>query len=268
MRGRVVAEMHEAIRAVAAAGVTTADLDRAARKVLADNGAGSNFLGYHGFPAVICASVNDEVIHGIPGGRRLHDGDLVSIDCGAIVDGWHGDAAFTDGHRRDQRGAQRLIEVAERALAAGIDEAAPGRRRRRRRGDRRRRAARRIRQPARLHRPRHRAARCTRGPTCRTVAAAGRGPPLEPGVVLAIEPMLIEGGSDDVRDLDDGWTVVTIDGSLAAHIEHTVPSPTTAPRSSPASKPDPAPGISDPVCPRFVPVSPWAEGRGSEEGVG
>src|SRR6478735_5577462 len=88
--GRVVAEMHAAIRAAAAPGVTTGDLDRVARDVLAGNGARSNFLGYHGYPAVICASVNDEVIHGIPGKRVLEDGDVLSIDCGAIVDGWHG----------------------------------------------------------------------------------------------------------------------------------------------------------------------------------
>src|ERR1700694_4186482 len=95
--GRVVAEMHQAIRVAAAPGVTTLQLDRVARDVLSARGATSNFLGYHGYPAVICASVNDEVVHGIPNGRRLQIGDIVSIDCGAIVNGWHGDAAFTMG---------------------------------------------------------------------------------------------------------------------------------------------------------------------------
>ena len=95
--GRVVAEMHEALRAALRPGVTTADLDRIARAVLERRGATSNFLGYYGYPSVICASVNDEVIHGIPSDRVLHEGDVIGIDCGAIVDGWHGDAAFTAG---------------------------------------------------------------------------------------------------------------------------------------------------------------------------
>ena len=93
--GRVVAEMHEAIRAAARPGVTTAALDTIAREVLQRRNATSNFLGYHGYPAVICASVNDELVHGIPGPRVLEEGDLLSIDCGAIVDGWNGDAAFS-----------------------------------------------------------------------------------------------------------------------------------------------------------------------------
>ncbi len=118
--GRVVAEMHQAIRAAARPGVTTLHLDRVARDVLAARGATSNFLGYHGFPAVICASVNDEVIHGIPNERPLRDGDIVSIDCGAIVDGWHGDAAFTMGIGAIDDDAQRLIDTADRALAAAI----------------------------------------------------------------------------------------------------------------------------------------------------
>ena len=118
--GRVVAEMHQAIRAAAAPGVTTLRLDQVARDVLTARGAGSNFLGYHGYPAVICASVNDELVHGIPNERPLQDGDIVSIDCGAIVNGWHGDAAFTMGVGEIDASAQRLIDTADRALAAAI----------------------------------------------------------------------------------------------------------------------------------------------------
>ncbi len=119
--GRVVAEMHEACRSVTRPGVTTLDLDRAARAVLERRGAQSNFLGYHGFPAVICASVNDEIVHGIPGARVLEEGDIVSIDCGAIVDGWHGDAAFTMGVGRISPDDEALIETTRRSLEAAID---------------------------------------------------------------------------------------------------------------------------------------------------
>ncbi|HAP76723.1 MAG TPA: type I methionyl aminopeptidase, partial [Acidimicrobiaceae bacterium] len=118
--GRVVAEMHAAIREAARAGVTTAHLDAVAREVIERRGATSNFFGYHGFPAVICASVNDEVIHGIPGPRVLDDGDVLSVDCGAIVNGWHGDAAFTMGIGTITADAQRLIDTADAALAAAI----------------------------------------------------------------------------------------------------------------------------------------------------
>ena len=155
--GRVVAEMHAAIRGAARPGVTTGELDRVARDVLARRGATSNFLGYHGFPAVICASVNDEVIHGIPGPAILDEGDVLSIDCGAIVDGWHGDAAFTMGIGAITPEAQRLIAAAERALAAGIAAMMPGQSRRRRRcGDPGRGRGGRLRLAARLLRARHR----------------------------------------------------------------------------------------------------------------
>jgi len=220
--GRVVAEMHETIRTAVRPGVTTADLDRVARGVLSARGATSNFLGYHGYPAVICASVNEEVIHGIPGDRMLVDGDVVSIDCGAIVDGWHGDAAFTMGVGEISVEAQRLIAAAERALAAGI-------------------AAMRIGgtvgdvgfavadvvSAAGFGSPHD---YCGHGigramhedPDVPNRGRRGKGERLEVGVVLAIEPMLIASGRDDVVVLDDEWTVVTADGSLAAHTEHTV----------------------------------------------
>lgn len=220
--GRVVAQMHQAIRELAAPGVTTGDLDRVAREVLARNGARSNFLNYHGYPAVICASVNDEVVHGIPGPRALVEGDVVSIDCGAIVDGWHGDAAFTMGIGSIAAEAQRLIDVADAALVAAIAAMQP----RGNLGDVGA-AVSQVVSAAGYGSPRdytgHGIGRAMHEyPDVPNRGRRGKGPALEPGVVLAIEPMLIAGGRDDVRELDDGWTVVTADGSLAAHVEHTV----------------------------------------------
>jgi len=220
--GRVVAEMHDAIRAAIRPGVTTLELDSVGRDVLARRGATSNFLGYHGFSGVICASVNDELVHGIPGARVLEEGDLISIDCGAIVDGWHGDAAFTAGVGSITPEAQRLIETADRALAAAIEQMRAGRHL----GDVGA-AVERVVDDAGYGSPRD---YCGHGigramhehPDVPNFGRRGKGALLEVGVVLAIEPMLIGGGRDETRELDDGWTVVTADGSLAAHSEHTV----------------------------------------------
>lgn len=220
--GRVVAEMHVAIREAARPGVTTAHLDQVAREVIARRGATSNFLGYHGFPAAICTSVNDEVIHGIPGPRILEDGDLLSVDCGAIVEGWHGDAAFTMGIGTISGEAQRLIDTAEAALAAAIREMRPHRHL----GDVGAAVERVVSAAGYGNPPDY----CGHGigramheePDVENRGTPGRGHELLPGMVLAIEPMLIGGGRDKVKELDDGWTIVTTDGSLAAHIEHTV----------------------------------------------
>jgi methionyl aminopeptidase len=220
--GRVVAEMHENVRAAARPGVTTAALDRVARDVIERRNAASNFFGYHGFPAVICASVNDEVVHGIPSSRVLLDGDLLSIDCGAIVSGWHADAAFTMGVGEISAEAQRLIRVADAALDAAIEQMRPGRRL----GDVGA-AIQKVVSGAGCGSPRdfcgHGIGRAMHeDPDVENRGKAGRGLELHPGVVLAIEPMILGGGHDDVRQLRDGWTVVTADGSLASHAEHTV----------------------------------------------
>ncbi|MEP7113390.1 MAG: type I methionyl aminopeptidase [Ilumatobacteraceae bacterium] len=220
--GRVVAEMHEAIRGAARPGVTTLELDRVARGVLTARNATSNFLDYHGYPAVICASVNDEVVHGIPNERPLQEGDIVSIDCGAIVNGWHGDAAFTMGVGAIDADSQRLIDVADDALLAAIAAMQPGGHL----GDVGA-AVESVVNAAGYGSPRD---YCGHGigramheePDVENRGRRGKGPRLEPGVVLAIEPMLIAGGHDDVMVLDDDWTVVTADGSMAAHTEHTV----------------------------------------------
>jgi methionyl aminopeptidase len=220
--GRVVAEMHQVIRAAARPGVTTLHLDRVARDVLDARGAMSNFLGYHGYPAVICASVNDELIHGIPNERPLQDGDILSIDCGAIVNGWHGDAAFTMGVGAIDADAERLIDTADRALAAAVAAMRPGGNL----GDVGA-AVESVVAAAGYGSPHD---YCGHGigramheePDVENRGRPGKGPRLESGVVLAIEPMLIAGGHDDVLILEDDWTVVTADGSLAAHTEHTV----------------------------------------------
>ena len=219
--GRVVAEMHDAIRAALTPGTTLADLDGVGRDVLARRGARSNFLGYHGYPAVICASVNDVVVHGIPGDRALAEGDIVSVDCGAVVDGYHGDAAFTAGVGEIGDDAQRLIDVTRAALDAGIAELVPGGRL----GDLGAAVQGTVERAGfsvvreyvghgigtAMHEP----------PDVPNYGKRGRGKKVAAGDVYAVEPMVCA-GRNVTAVLEDGWTVVTVDGSWAAHWEHTV----------------------------------------------
>lgn len=220
--GRVVAEMHECTRAALRPGITTAEIDRIGRQVLSRRGATSNFLGVNGtYPAVICASPNEVVVHGIPGDRVLADGDIISVDCGAIVDGWHGDAAYTAGVGTISAGAQRLIEVTERSLDAAIATMVPG---------------------GHLGDIGHAVQTVVEGaglcvvdgytghgigqamheaPAVPNVGESGRGPRLRAGNVLAVEPMVAV-GTPETDVLDDDWTVVTLDGTWAAHAEHTI----------------------------------------------
>jgi methionyl aminopeptidase len=219
--GRVVAEMHDRIRAALRPGVTLLQLDAIGREVLDRRGARSNFLGYQDYPAVICASRNDVVVHGIPDGQALAEGDIISIDCGAVVDGYHGDAAFTAGIGDVDAEARRLIGVTRDALAAGIAELVPGNRL----GDLG--AA----VQATVERAGFRVVRDYVGhgigtamhepPDVPNLGRRGRGRRVAVGDVFAVEPM-VSAGTDDTRVLDDGWTVVTADGSWAAHWEHTV----------------------------------------------
>lgn len=220
--GLVVARALDQISRLAAPGVTTADLDECAADTISEAGALPSFLGYHGFPAHICTSVNHEVVHGIPGSTTLRDGDLVSVDCGAIVDGWHGDAAVTLAIGAVSPQAQDLSDVTHRALWAGLGAAVPG---------------------GRLSDIGHAVQSSVESageygiveeyvghgigssmhmePPVPNYGRPGRGVRLVAGMALAVEPMITL-GSPAVHTLDDEWTVVTDDGALAAHWEHTV----------------------------------------------
>ncbi|REF37344.1 type I methionyl aminopeptidase [Thermasporomyces composti] len=220
--GLVVARTLEVLRDAVAPGVTTAELDALAEEHIRASGAVPSFKGYLGYPASICTSVNDEVVHAIPGPRRLKEGDLISIDCGAIVEGWHGDAAITVGVGEIDPELRRLAEVCEDALWHGIAAMRPGGRL----GDVSAAVEGRVRAEGRygivedyvghgigtqMHQP----------PNVPNIGRAGRGPRLQPGLTIAVEPMITL-GSPETRVLDDDWTVVTLDGGYAAHVEHTI----------------------------------------------
>ena len=220
--GLVVARTLALLEQATKPGVTTLELDQLAKEHIYDSGATSNFLGYHGFPGVICTSVNEQIVHGIPGSRVIEEGDLVSIDCGAIVDGWHGDAALTVLVGDVAPEVAALSEANREALWAGIRAAKAGIKL----GD----LGQVIEDSARaagdygivedyvghgigtsMH----------MDPNVPNVGYPGRGDELELGMAIAIEPQLTLGTYDTVT-LDDDWTVVTADGSIAAHWEHTV----------------------------------------------
>lgn len=226
--GLVVADALAAVRAATAPGVSTADLDGIAERCIRAAGAVPSFKGYHGYPGSICSSVNDQVVHAIPSSDQvLRSGDLISVDCGAELEGWHGDAAVTIAVGEVRPELRRLVRATEDALWAGIAAAARG---------------------ARSGKGRltdisfavqsavQRAGRygivdgygghgigteMHQDPLVLNHGRPGRGPSLVPGMVLAIEPMVTLGRAK-VAECDDGWTVVTVDGSVAAHVEHTM----------------------------------------------
>jgi methionyl aminopeptidase len=219
--GRVVAEIIAETRAAIRPGMTTLGLDAVARAVLERRGARSNFLNYHGFPAVICTSPNNMIVHGIPGGYVLQEGDILSVDCGAIVGGYHGDAAYTVPVGKVSALALRLMETTERSLWAGIDVMRPGNR---------------LHEIGRVVQEVAEAAGFSvvrkyvghaigtemhEEPPVPNYWPGAPGPRLKPGNVFAVEPMVNVGGPDTV-ELEDGWSVVTADGSLSAHFEHTI----------------------------------------------
>lgn len=219
--GRVVAEMHAATRHAARPGVTTADLDKVARQVLDKRGARSNFLNYHGFPGVICASPNDMIVHGIPGAYRLRDGDILSIDCGAIIEGYHGDAAYTMAIGSVSPLAERLMKVTEDSLWAGIGEMHAGNHL-----HEIGRAVQNVAEKAGFAVVREYVGHgigtaMHEDPQVPNYWPGRPGPAMKPGMVFAVEPMLNAGGPG-TRTLEDGWGVVTADGSLSAHFEHTI----------------------------------------------
>lgn len=226
--GRIVALTLRAVSEQAKAGVSLLELDDLARTMLAEHGAKSSFLDYHPsfapmpYPGVLCLSVNDQIVHGIPDRRRLRDGDLLSIDFGAHIDGYHGDAAVTVGVGAVDEDARRLAGTCAEALAAGIAAAQPGARL----GDISF-AVESVCRAAGYGMPTGYGGHgigtaMHEDPHVPNTGRAGRGLTLRPGLVLAIEPMVIESGSDRSRVLVDGWTVSTVDGSRAAHTEHSV----------------------------------------------
>jgi len=220
--GIALRKVHDAVKAAVKPGATTMDLENAAEAVVNELGAKAAFKGYHGYPAVLCTSVNHEVIHGIPSAKRvLKEGDIVSVDCGVVVDGYYSDAAVTHAVGRISAAAEKLLRVTEASLYAAIDKAVVG---------------------GRLFdiswavqsmceaegygivkefvghgigRNMH------EDPQLPNFGNPGKGPRLKAGMVLAIEPM-INIGTADVKVLEDGWTAITTDGSLSAHFEHTV----------------------------------------------
>lgn len=234
--GALVASALAAVREAAAPGVSTLALDEIAESVIRDGGGVPSFLGYHGYPASICSSVNDRVVHGIPSAEEiLAPGDLVSIDCGAIVDGWHGDSAITFGVGTLIPIDEALSQATKEAMEAGASAMVPGNR---------------LTDVSHAIETATRAAEKRYGRTFGIVdgygghgigremhmdpflpneGAPGRGPYLAVGSVLAIEPMLTLGTTKTVV-LDDEWTVITSDGSRAAHWEHTVAATEDGPR--------------------------------------
>ncbi|HEY5272850.1 MAG TPA: type I methionyl aminopeptidase [Acidimicrobiales bacterium] len=219
--GRVVAEILEKTRAAIRPGVTTLQIDAVAREIIEARGARSNFLNYHGFPAVICTSPNDMIVHGIPGGYVLEEGDILSVDCGAIIEGYHGDAAFTAPVGQVTPEATRLMEITERSLYAGIDQL--------RDGNRLHEVGRAVQQVAeaagfsvvRNYVGHAIGTAMHEDPQVPNYWPGSPGPRLKVGNVFAVEPM-VNVGSPETRELEDGWSVVTADGRLSAHFEHTI----------------------------------------------
>lgn len=219
--GRIVAETHRLMKQAVRPGITTKELDRIAEEYIRSQDAIPSFKGYNGFPASICASVNEELVHGFPSDRKLNEGDIISIDIGAQYKGYHGDSAWTYpvGNISDE--AALLLEVTEQSLYKGLAEAKAD---------------------VRLYTISHAIQTCVENagfsivreyvghgigaslheePQIPNYGVRDRGPRLKPGMVLAIEPMVVA-GERYVKTLQDDWTVVTVDGSLCAHFEHTI----------------------------------------------
>jgi methionyl aminopeptidase len=219
--GRVVAEIHAAVRRSAAPGVALLELDAIAGRVIREGGCIPNFLNYHGFPANTCLSINEEIVHGIPSERTLKDGDILSLDAGAIFEGWHADAAITFPIGDVPDDTLALLRATEQAMWAGIEACRPGARL----GD----VGHAIATVAdeggygivRSHTGHGIGRQMHEEPQVPNYGRPGKGMRLRAGMAVCIEPMFNMGG-DGTRLLDDGWTVVTEDGTLSAHFEHTV----------------------------------------------
>ena len=225
---RVVAEALQVLKKEVRPGISTDELDQLAEEAIRSRGAVPAFKGYRGYPKTLCASINDQVVHGIPSGRRLKDGDIIGLDLGAIVGGFYGDSAITVPVGPIDRDAKRLIEVTEQALLLGIEQAVVGSRL----SD--------ISHAVQVHVEKAGFSVVTdfvghgigrqlhEEPQVPNYGKPGQGPRLQPGMVLAIEPM-VNAGKSDVRILEDRWTAVTQDASLSAHFEHTIAIQATGP---------------------------------------
>jgi methionyl aminopeptidase len=219
--GKVVAEIHEVTRAAIRPGITTMDLNVLAAEVLAKRNARSNFLNYHGFPAVICTSPNDMIVHGIPGEYVLQEGDILSVDAGAIVEGYHGDAAYTAPVGEVSATAKRLMDVTERSLWAGIEKLVVG--------GRLYEVGRAVQEVAeaagysvvREYVGHAIGTQMHEDPQVPNYWPGSPGPMLKAGMVYAVEPM-VNVGTYETYVLDDEWSVMTEDGMLSAHFEHTI----------------------------------------------
>ncbi|MDA8266268.1 MAG: type I methionyl aminopeptidase [Actinomycetota bacterium] len=219
--GKVVAEIHEKTRAIIRPGITTRQIDAVSREVLERRGARSNFLNYHGFPATVCTSPNDMIVHGIPSDLVLVEGDIISVDCGAIVEGYHGDAAYTAPVGEVSQEALRLMEVTEASLWKGIEQL--------RDGNRLHEVGRAVQDVAeaagysvvRNYVGHAIGTEMHEEPQVPNYWPGTPGPRVKVGNVFAIEPMVNVGGPETV-ELADGWSVVTADGGLSAHFEHTI----------------------------------------------
>ncbi|WP_128896412.1 type I methionyl aminopeptidase [Longirhabdus pacifica] len=219
--GRIVASTHQLMKQNIAPGVTTKQLDKIAEDYILSQGATPSFKGYNGFPASICASVNEQLVHGFPNDTKLQEGDIVSIDIGAKYKGYHGDSAWTYPVGSVSDEVSKLLKVTEDSLYAGIAEIKPD---------------------VRLYTLSHAIQQCIEEnglsvvreyvghgigadlheePQIPNYGLPDRGPRLKPGMVLAIEPMVVQ-GQRFVKTLSDNWTVVSVDGSMCAHFEHTV----------------------------------------------
>ena len=218
---RMVAEALQILKKEVRAGISTDELDRIAEDAIRSRGGVPAFKGYRNYPKTLCASVNDQVVHGIPSGRRLMDGDIIGLDLGAIVGGFYGDSAVTVPVGAVSPEVQRLIRVTEEALLLGIEQAVVGNR---------------LSDISHVVQTHVEAAgfsvvtefvghgigrQLHEEPQVPNYGKPGQGPRLQPGMVLAIEPM-VNMGKSPVRILDDRWTAVTQDGSLSAHFEHTI----------------------------------------------
>jgi methionyl aminopeptidase len=219
--GRIVALTHKELQQAVRPGITTKELDQIADDFIRKQGALPSFKGYHGYPGSICASVNEEIVHGIPGKRVLNDGDVISIDIGANIHGFHGDSAWTWGVGKISETAQQLLDVTEASLFKGLEQARDGNR------------LTDIGHAVQTYVESHGFSvvreyvghgigqQMHEDPSIPNYGPPGRGPILKTGMTLAIEPM-VNVGTHKTRTLQDNWTVVTADGSFSAHFEHTV----------------------------------------------